>query len=134
VTGHEPGNYDFLHFVPPPEPTIDYTQSRERNYRLGKAILDALYKIPKSDTLETEDIDLVNCFEIKVPNMGCYKCPNNHPLHAVSEACQEEGCMEIWNNDDNWLSLDWEELPSSVVTVLRTRSFRPEACMKDYQA
>jgi len=141
TTDHEPGNYNFLHVVPPSKPDIDYTHKpkfdpmpwRDHGDSARSAMLNAQYRVPQTDTLETGDIDLVNCFEINVPSRERCKCPQNYTEHVIPELCEEDHCIEpVHDSLGRRIPLEWEELPSSIVTVLRTRSFLPEACMEDY--
>jgi hypothetical protein len=90
----------------------------------------------ESSRMQPEDSELVQCFEIKVPSNGRYKCPMAKDGHFDWQICEHRGCyyekygMILQDTDPD--PLEYEKLPSSIVTVVKTHEYRPEACQRDY--
>jgi hypothetical protein len=117
VQGFEPGNYRFLHMV--------LNDNVVRGYHFAEQC------VHKEHTIEMGDLDLVSCFEIKVPSEGNFKCPQGINFHYSPEF--SEDCLPPGWDEEEGVNLEHEVLPSSIVTVTRSRNFRPEACIKDYE-
>ncbi|KAF2822511.1 hypothetical protein CC86DRAFT_79657 [Ophiobolus disseminans] len=129
-------NHRFLHSHPPSEEAL-MKAGPIREYR-DSHMLDAVLHHPSTDPQPTDDMELLQVFEIKVPSKGRYKCPEDYETHETPTDCEgiciPYGLMEV-NDDpsDKGIKLDYEELPNSIVTVVKYREYRPEACMRDYE-
>jgi len=121
-------NHTFLHNNVPSDD--DFAKAHTENLSEHRYSLknDILYRPPR-DPLPTEDLELVQAFELKVPSKGRYNCPRGFFNHLLPADCEDE-CIP--GDDEYDINPHYEQLPSSIVTVVKYREYRPEACMKDY--
>jgi len=117
-------NHAWIHTSPRPEisNTIHETEVRRR-----------LMIPPSRDPFPSNDFELVSCIEAKIPSQGDYKCPSRNPEHDLPEKCWDDMECELPTVMQGEEPVPvYEQLPTSIVTVVKYTEYRPERCMKDY--
>jgi hypothetical protein len=80
----------------------------------------------ENNRIETEELELVQCFEIKVPSKGRYKCPYHMDDHDHPDICIVNGCLPGEYDMDEYdqeQPYEYESLPSSIVTVVKCHEY-----------
>jgi hypothetical protein len=136
---NDAGNHTYLHTKKPrPLPYQDAEgddQAHPTELAEKRTKHNLLAETLESNRMQTEDLELVQCFEIKVPSKGRYECPDHINDHDHPDICIIHGCqpgeheMDLYYPESTY---EYESLPSSIVTVVKCHEYRPEACQRDY--
>jgi hypothetical protein len=123
------GNHTFLHDQDP-----RYIEVEGGEYDLPKHNRDAINRTLQSSLLQPEDVELVHFYEVKIPSRGRYLCPSGNKDHVSPEMCVATECIPPLADDDSTPAeqFDYEQFPTSIVTVTKIRRYQPEVCLRGY--
>jgi hypothetical protein len=124
--GEHAQNHAWLHSLPPPR--RGYVDPHEVSETVWKK-----YAPPLQDP-QNEDVELVSCIEVKIPSEGDFKCLMGKKSHISPAHCkfEDEGeCVQGFDLSEEQPDWEREQLPTSIVTVVRYVDYRPKKLLRD---